>query len=194
MTEATYMNDYISENNGEELYRRFQNGDHSVLEQLIDLYKNSLMRYIYTFVNDNRDAEELMIDALTELVISKKYRGQSSLKTYLFAIGRNISLHHIRKYKRRDSVPHEDIPDDVYDHINLPEYNFVREDERQRLRAAIQTLKCEHREVLHLVYYERMSYADAGVSMKKSVTQINNLLHKAKTTLKIILENEGLGY
>ena len=145
------MTDNItSEKNGEELYRRFLSGDETAFEELVGLYRNGLTRYIYAFVNDDRDAEELMIDAFAELSVSKKYSGKSSLKTYLYAIGRNIALRHVKKYRRAGGVPIEDIAEETEDFDNLPEMDFVREDERARLHSAMRKLKTAHREVLHL--------------------------------------------
>ena len=132
-----------------------------------------------------------MIDAFAELSVDKRYNGKSSLKTYLFAIGRNVTLRHIKKYKRADNVPIDDIADEIQGFESLPEMDFVREDERARLRGAMRRLKAEYREVLHLIYFENMSYAEAGASMKKTIKQIEYLTRAAKTSLKSILESEG---
>lgn len=178
---------------GEDLYRCFLEGDETAFEEMVGLYRKSLTRYIYTFVNDTREAEELMIDAFAALSVDTRYSGKSSLKTYLFAIGRNTTLHHIRKYKRVDNISIESIVEDTYDMENLPELDFIKKEERSRLRAAMDRLKIEYREVLHLIYFENMNYADAGASMNKSVKQVEYLMRAAKASLKNILESEGMG-
>ena len=52
-------------------------------------------------------------------------------------------------------------------------------------------VKTAHREVLHLIYFKNMSYAEAGVSMKKTVKQIEYLTRAAKASLRNILESGG---
>jgi len=178
---------------GEELYRRFRAGDEIAFEKIVGLYRESLTRYILRFISDVHDAEELLIDAFAELAVDKKYKGQSSLKTYLFSIGRNITLKHVRKYKLFDTVPVDDIAYEAEDQNNPVDVNILIEEEKKQVDSAMRSLKQEYREVLHLIYFEDMSYADAGQTMQKSVKQITALAHRAKKSLRSLLENEGAG-
>ncbi|MDR0424346.1 MAG: sigma-70 family RNA polymerase sigma factor [Clostridiales Family XIII bacterium] len=178
---------------GEELYSLFLEGDEGAFEELVALFREGLTRYIYKITNDARDAEELMIDAFAELAADTKYSGRSSLKTYLFAIGRNIALRHMKKYRRGGTVPIELIVGEPVDADDLPEFDFIRKEERRWLQAAMPNLKQEHREVLHLIYFEDMSYADAGAAMRKTAKQIEYLARVAKASLKNILESEAGG-
>lgn len=52
----------------------------------------------------------------------------------------------------------------------------------------------EYREVLHLLYFEDMSYDEAAAVLKKNNKQIKNLVYRAKKSLKIALEKEGFNY
>lgn len=181
--------DSSQDNTGEELYRMFLSGDESAFEALVALYRDNLTRFIYSYVNDARDAEDLMIDAFAELAVSTKFNNRSSLKTYLFAIGRNLALRHLKKYRRSGVMSTEEMPEEPAETAFTPEMDFLREDERLRLHTAMHKLKLEYREILHLLYFENMSYAQAGHIMKKSFTQVNNLAHRSKAALKKILEN-----
>ena len=131
----------------------------------MSLYGAGLTRYIRAFVNNKRDAEELMIDTFAELAVDTKYRERSSLKTYLYAIGRNIALRHVKKFGRKNQISLDDLTEGAEYLPNLPELDFIKEDDRARLRAAMLSLKQEYREVLHLIYFENMGYADAGASL-----------------------------
>jgi RNA polymerase sigma-70 factor (ECF subfamily) len=48
--------------------------------------------------------------------------------------------------------------------------------------------------VLTLVYFEQMSNSEAAVIMHKTTRQIENLLYRAKISLKAELEKEGFEY
>ena len=44
---------------------------------------------------------------------------------------------------------------------------------------------------MHLVYFEEYSYEDAARIMKKNRKQIDNLLYRAKNTLRDMIGEEG---
>jgi RNA polymerase sigma-70 factor (ECF subfamily) len=185
----------MTETNGvsaEELYRRYRGGDEQAFEELVGLYRESLTRYIRRFVSDAREAEELMIDAFAELSVDTKFKGQSSIKTYLFSIGRNIALKHIKRIRLGGHLPVEYAAEETEYHNNLPEMDFIREEQRGQVREAMRRLRQEYREVLHLIYFEDMSYDDAGKTMRKTAVQVDHLLRRAKASLKSVLEDGGL--
>ena len=71
------------------------------------------------------------------------------------------------------------------------EAELGRSENRRQLYAALLKLNPEYREALYLVYLEQLSYRNAGAVMGKSETQITNLVHRGKQSLKQILKREG---
>ena len=176
---------------GAELYLRVANGDRDALADLIELYRASLILFIYGIVRDEYDAEELAIDAFTQLIKNRsRFHGDSSFKTYLFSIGRNLALRYLKK--RRIHFPLDEIEETPGE--ETPEAEYLLDESKQRLYAIIRGLKTEHREVLHLMYFEGMGYSDSARILKKSERQIEGLLYRAKKSLKTKLESEGLIY
>ena len=47
------------------------------------------------------------------------------------------------------------------------------------------------RVVIHLVYFEDLTYDEAAKVMKKNRKQVDNLLYRAKKELRIILGKDG---
>ena len=180
---------------GEELYRRFLAGDEKAFEELIGLYRESLTLYINDFVKDMYEAEDLMIDVFAHLDEERGFKGKSSLKTYLFAMGRHLALRHVKKRGRKAHIPIEELVNKLSSGGDgSPEADYLRGERREQLRGAIQQLKPEYGEVLRLLYFENMSYAEASVIMNKTVKQIDNLTYNAKASLKAMLEGEGFTY
>ena len=69
---------------------------------------------------------------------------------------------------------------------------MVLADDRKRLvNAAIAKLSEDMRVVVHLIYFEEMTYEEAAKVMKKNRKQIDNLLYRAKKELRTILGEEG---
>ena len=68
----------------------------------------------------------------------------------------------------------------------------VLTDERKRtLNRALDSLPEDMRVVIHLIYFEDLSYDEAARVMKKNRKQIDNLLYRAKGQLRIILGKDG---
>lgn len=72
--------------------------------------------------------------------------------------------------------------------------DLLRKEQNSQLFQALEQVKKEYREVLYLLYFEEMKYEEAGRVMGKSVPQITNLAHRAKKSIKKILEREGFTY
>jgi len=56
----------------------------------------------------------------------------------------------------------------------------------------MEQLNPDHCEVLYLVCFENMSYAQAAQVMGKSIKQIDHLLERGKKKLRLLLEREGI--
>ena len=87
--------------NGAGSYHRFLDGDDSAFDEILDLYRESLIFFINRFVHNPAAAEDLAIDVFMDLIIHKgRYNFQTSLKTYLFMIGRSRALNYL-KHERK---------------------------------------------------------------------------------------------
>ncbi|MCL2579577.1 MAG: RNA polymerase sigma factor [Oscillospiraceae bacterium] len=177
---------------GEELYHRFANGDNKAFEELVLLYEDELSRFIYGTVRDHHETEHLTIETFAQLALNrKKYEGKSSFKTYLFSIGKNLTMRHIKKRGREQHLSFEDATAIPIDDDQTLYGALEREETRQYLQKAMQELKKEYHAVLVLLYFEDMSYKQAAQVMNKSDTQIKHLAYRAKAALKKNLESKG---
>ena len=176
--------------NGESSYRRFLAGDNEGLHEIICTYRAGLILYLNSFVQNVHVAEELTEDTFFELVIKRpKFSGKSSFKTWLYAIGRNITLKHLRKNTKLSVVPLE-LQENLADEENI-ENNYIKSEEKHMVHLALHRLKLEYRQVLYLIYFEEFSNAETCIIMKKSEKQIRDLLYHAKKALKLELERSG---
>ena len=78
------------------------------VEELYATYRDDLFRYLCSLTHDPAQAEDLLSDTfLRALQSAGSFRGQSSEKTWLFGIARNLWLRALRR--RRPTVPLEDL-------------------------------------------------------------------------------------
>lgn len=179
--------------NGEKNYRRYLDGDDDGIVQLIKEYKDPLLLYLNGITGNFSFAEELIEDVFFKLAVKKPlFRGKSSFKTWLFAIARNVAIDSIRRSSKIVSLPIENYAY-LADETDI-EQNYIKEEQRIYLHKSLSRLNSDYRQVLLLTYFEGFSIDEAALIMKKNKKQINNLLYRAKKSLKTDLEKGGFTY
>ena len=180
--------------NGASSYRRYLDGDDTGLTEIIRDYKDGLTLYINGYVNNIFTAEDLMEDTFFKLAIRKpRFSGKSSFKTWLYAIARNIALDYLRKNSKFEKTPIEDMNNYIVEEVNVEKEYLIKE-QKITLHRTMRKLKSEYFQVLYLVYFEGFTNEEIAKIMKKNKRQIENLIYRAKGTLKSELEKEGFEY
>ena len=175
--------------NGASSYRRYLDGDEAAFEQIVKDYFDSLTYFIHGYVHDPDAAEDIAIDTFSDLIVHKhRYNFKVSLKTYLFMIGRSRALNYI---KRRGKFQMTELPEDLPMDSTLEEELLLQE-RKESLHRALDQLKPDLREAVHLVYFEQLSCDEAGRVMKRTTKQVYNLLYRAKEALRSILAEENI--
>ncbi len=177
--------------NGACSYRRFLDGDESAFDEIMNELFRGLVFFVNRYVNDVHAAEDIAIDAFSDLIVHKfRYNFKVSLKTYLYMIGRSRALDYLKHRKVIDFVGLPEAYDVPSDEVSLEE--MVITDERKRIvNSAILKLSDDMREVIHLIFFEEMTYDEAAKVMRKNRKQVDNLLYRAKKELRIILGEDG---
>ena len=177
--------------NGASSYRRFLDGDESAFDEIMKELFDNLVFFIDRYVHDVHAAEDIAIDAFSDLVVNKhRYNFKVRLKTYLFMLGRSHALNYIKHRKVIDFAELTEADKVSSEQETLEE--IVLADERKRVvNNALNALPDDMRVVIHLIYFEDLSYDEAAKVMKKNRKQIDNLLYRAKKELRIILGKDG---
>ena len=181
--------------NGASSYRRFRdNGDQSGLVEIIRDYKDGLILYLTSIVGNIRTAEELAEDTFVLIGTKKpKDKGKSSFKTWLYTIGRNVAIDHLRKHSKYTETSIYDNGELVSDEDEL-ETAYIKKEQQIMVHKAMRKLSPDHQQVLWLVYFEELSNKEAAEIMKKSVRSVESLLYRARKSLRSQLEMEGFDY
>ena len=157
------------------------------LSKVVELYGNNLVLFINGYVKDINAAEDLMEDTFMELIIHKHaFRGESTLKTYLFKIARNKALNHIKRNRKL-----VDIPNELEDEKQLEEI-IMKNETNKLVNKALKQLNSDYATVLYLIYFENLSYNEVSKIMKKTNKQVKNLAYRARNSLKEVLKEEGI--
>jgi RNA polymerase sigma-70 factor (ECF subfamily) len=179
------------------LLERIARQDQAAFQELYKAFSRKVFAYVLNQLKDQARAEEVLVDTMYEVWRNPtRFRGESAFSTWLIGIARNKALLVYRS--RRPDEDHADLediaeitPDDGPD-------GYARLAEQQR-REGVQhcmgKLSEEHRECLHLVFYEGNSLAEvAAIQRCPENTVKTRLFHarqKIKNCLRLLLEREG---
>ncbi|MBQ8572459.1 MAG: RNA polymerase sigma factor [Ruminococcus sp.] len=179
--------------NGACSYRRFLDGDDNGFIEIIKDYKDGLILYINNFTENIFIAEDLAEDTFVKIVTKKpRFSGKSSFKTWLYAIGRNVALDHLRRHKTT-VVSFDELPE-IREETESLEAEYIKKEDAKELHKALEKLNPQYRQILWLVYFENFSNREAALVMKKTVRNVESLLYRAKQSLKTELNKEGFVY
>ncbi len=179
--------------NGDSSYSRFISGDKDAFAELVIRYNKSLIFYLYGIVKNIDTAEDIAADTFAEIFVKKPHlKTEDAFHAYLFKAGRNNALDFLRKFLRKSRA--EERLRAEYSAEGELEAELIRDERKRALHSALGELKDDYRDALHLIYFEEMSYEQAGKAMNKSVKQITNLVYRAKESLRRILEGRGISY
>ena len=177
--------------NGASSYRRFLDGDDLAFEEIVKTYREGLIFFIDRIVNDTMAAEDIAIDVFADVLMHRhRYHFKTTLKTYLYMIGRSRALDYIRRRKRVQFMPLSDAEAEISEELS-PECAYIRDEKRKNVHRALEKLPDEQRTAVHLVYFKNLSYEETAKIMKKSKKQVDNLLYRAKNALRSIIGEEA---
>ena len=169
--------------NGASSYRRFLDGDKAAFEEIVNELFRPLVFFILGYVGNVHDAEDVAIDAFSDLIVNpRRYNFKTSLKTYLFMIGKSRAVDLLRHRKTAVTADLSEA-EDLADRDEL-ESTVIRNEEKRALARAVRELPGDMRAAVHLVYFEDMTYDEAAKIMKKTRKQVDNLICRAKSELK----------
>ena len=184
----------MSENKGFDAlgyYRRFLSGDNAALERLVREYSDALVRFAYCYVKNSAIAEDIMEDAFAALIVKKRrFDGADNLRAYLYKIVRNKCVDYLRLHRRQ--VPLADVERVLVG--DGTESSLLRKENSDAVYRAMQKLPAQYREILYLTYFEDYAAEAAAHLLHKNKKQTYNLLHRARTSLKELLIQEGISY
>lgn len=152
-------------------------GEEKALRTLIDLYKARLFSYAYGLLQNYEDAEEAVAETFYQVWKSaKNFRGNSRVSTWLFGVCRNV-IRNMQRKKMREIKTLELMEDDAVVE------EFVEPVDVDLIKRALTCLSPAHREVLHLAFYEDLSYEEIASILNIPVNTVKTRVFYAKKKL-----------
>ncbi|MEO6526081.1 MAG: RNA polymerase sigma factor [Gemmatimonadaceae bacterium] len=168
-----------------DLIARWKAGDQRAASLLVERHAASLARFASS-VGARSDVEEVVQDTFVRAFASlDSFRGDSSLRTWLFTIARRLLLDRRRSERRRGQEV------EVQEHDAATEYGsldvMVADETQRRLQAAMGRLSPTQREVFTLRVTEGLSYREiaevAGTTEGAARVHYHNAMRAIKEFL-----------
>ena len=174
----------MKETTDSELMRQVRGGRTAALATLFERHHARLYRYCIRMTGHRSAAEDLVQDTFMKMLKYKAtFRDDSEFVPWMFGIGRNACLAHLRR-TADDRVPkHEQ---DVETLPDEPTETPHDDDQREIVRRALQQLPVDRREVLVLSRYEFKSYEEIAALLDCSVGAVKVRAHRALKQLREI--------
>ncbi len=166
-----------------ELMALVAKGDKVAFRELSDRYLKMIYAVAFRMFPEKADADDVVQDALVRLwnkAGAWDAKAGASVSTWIYRITYNIAIDH----KRRQKAGHVPLPDHAESDAPDPEMALRRQEERQYVRAAVESLPERQRAALVLCHFEGLSNAQAAEIMDTTVKSVEGLLVRARKTLK----------
>jgi RNA polymerase sigma factor (sigma-70 family) len=135
-------------------------------------------------------ADVLQTTYLKVLAGDARFSGRSTFRTWLFGVIRLTAIELQRRGSRE--LPFEEETDAESEAAGA-DVDLIRAEEHEALREALTVLPDRQREVLHLVFQQEMSIAEASGVMGVSLGSARVHYERAKKRLRALLVARGHG-
>jgi RNA polymerase sigma-70 factor, ECF subfamily len=155
-------------------------------------YINALYGYAMALTRNPSEAEDMVQETyLRALPAMSRLRDQSNVKGWLFKILRNIWLNQFRKRKTSPQIAEIDgesgVAVELADPGKQPDSAYLSKVDAARVRAAIDSLPTEFREIILLREFEELSYREISGLLDCPAGTVMSRLARARSKLRVLL-------
>jgi RNA polymerase sigma factor (sigma-70 family) len=180
-----------------DLISLLSSGSEDAFRELVDTFKDRVFNAALGLLRNTEDAEDISQEIFIEIFNSiSKFRGDSSLSTWIYRITVTKSLDFIRRKNRKKRFAFvTSLFSDKGKSINEPADFFhpgVEAENRElssELFKAIEKLPHNQKIAFTLSKLEDLSYKEISEIMGVTVSSVESLLFRARNNLKSLLNN-----
>jgi RNA polymerase sigma-70 factor (ECF subfamily) len=161
-------------------------GRREAFDLIVERHRRTVYQLCYRFVGNHEDASDLSQDVFVRAYRGlQRFRGQSSLATWIYRIGVNVCLNRVSSKKPAtepiDARPHLD------QRAKDPSVELLRGERASQVRDAISQLPPKQRATVILRVYHELSHEEIAGILGSSVGAVKANFFHALGNLKRLL-------
>lgn len=181
-----------------ELVESFKHGSvherDEAFNRIVSLHRERLYAVIRSFTNNHDDTDDLLQETFVKAFEHlHRFRGDSSLYTWLCRIAINQSISFQRKKKLRTLVSLENLSIPLISRQSDPEGVMQETELKQLLREAVDQLSEKQKTVFNLRFYDELSHAEIAEITGNSIGTIKANFFHAIQKIKSHLDKKYTG-
>lgn len=141
---------------------------------------------------DEPEAEDVLQTAYMKVVSGRaSFEGRSAFKTWLFGVIRRTAQEFQRRAKRTERRAERFARDGLQlEASEDPEQELLQAERSRELKDALKQLSDRQREVLHLVFYQDLTIAEAAEVMEVGLGSARTHYERGKARMRALLKEE----
>jgi RNA polymerase sigma-70 factor (ECF subfamily) len=181
------------------LVKSAKTGDLDAFDSLTLMFRERLYGVIYNMTFNHDDAADLTQDAFVKAFRSlSKFKEKASFFTWIYRIGVNLTLSHLKKKKSRkffsfDQYVSDGVSIKDAERFSCSDSNSVRStlinELHEKLNEALSQLSDKHRTIVVLFEIDGLSHKEISSIMKCTEGTVRSRLHYAKLQLQSLLSD-----
>jgi RNA polymerase sigma-70 factor (ECF subfamily) len=170
------------------LLKRAGDGDQAAFLEIYERHRLPVFRFAYRLLGSVEAAEDVTHDCFLSLIRNSANfdSTRASLRTYLLAAARNLSMKQFRNAGREASLE-ELVEEPAYPAQQQPLNVVLDEELANQVRKAVMSLPALQREALVLFEYEELSLSEIAEITQSDVGAVKGRLFRARDGLKRML-------
>ncbi|MBI2515114.1 sigma-70 family RNA polymerase sigma factor [Candidatus Wolfebacteria bacterium] len=190
-----------------ELVVKYLEGDGASLEFLIKRYVKPIYGFVYKYVENAKDVEDITQDVFVKMWRNLKKpilglpRGfnpdKGSFKTWIFQIAKNTAIDFLKKKKATPFSAFENeagentFTETLIDLAPLPQELLEKAGMAQMLNSVMEKLSPKYRVVLSLRYNDHLTFREIAESLGGSLNTVKSRHRRALVMLKNIFKKSA---
>lgn len=182
----------------EELVEKIKKGDIDAYEEIIKKYENKVCGIIYHMIKNQNDVEDLAQEVFIKVYKNlSKFKGDSSLYTWIYKITVNLCLDEVKKRKNiiyldeklevEDGELERELPSLDKTQVEL----YEKKELKEKLHKCIGKLPEKQRVMIVLRDIKGFSYEEISEITSVKLGTVKSQINRARLKLKELLDKEG---
>lgn len=172
-----------------ELVKAIRKGQHEKYGELTERYKGRLFAYLYRFVGQKEEAEDLLQDVFIKAFKNlRSYDSRRKFSSWIYRIAHNEAINYVKRKSLKRFISWENVTlsKDLLSTSGPgegAEDAWIRKEANTEVEKALDKLSPKYKQVLVFRYYFDQTYEEMSEVIGKPVNTVGTLINRAKKKL-----------